>query len=502
MNRLVTPTVRLRRLTAIVVLAGCARTPPPLQDISLPESPAGRALSGWLAAYNAPNADENLQAFVARSYAASELAARPADIIARGHRLWRMNYGHFELLRVDSSSEFSIDAFMRHGLTSAIGKVYVEVDSQPPHGITGVYLVPFMRPPPDLAATARRGDAQLARDLRAYTRALGDAGVLSGVVALYRNGTPLVEQALGMARREPPLANDVETRFELASLSKLFTAVAIAQLVEQGRLRFETTLAEALPSYPNRETATRITIHHLLTHTSGLPDYYRNGKFRQFEASIRSLEDYWPTFAMDSLWGVPGRTFDYSNANYVVLGAIIERLSGMPFERYVERFVFEPAGMTDSCYCVVGAPRRAAPYSRYTSGFGPGRRPEPDQWIEVPAEARRPAAPAGAGIATARDIARFGVALLTHRLISDSTFSRMLEAHVSMEGDGHRGYGFEEYNWFGVRFFGHGGNFWGVMSQVDIYPETGHVVVILSNNDASGGEAVRNWTRRALAGIR
>jgi CubicO group peptidase (beta-lactamase class C family) len=386
-------------------------------------------------------------------------------------------------------------------LTGAIGKVYVEVDSQPPHGITGVYALPFMRPPIDLAVRARLTDGQLAAGLRAYVTRLAEADVLSGAVAVYRNETPLLEQPAGLARRVPPQPNDLATRFELASLSKLFTAVAIAQLVEQGRLQFESTVADVLPEYPNRETAGRITVHHLLTHTSGLPDYYRNGKFRQFERSIRTLEDYWPTFALDSLWGVPGRSFDYSNSNYIVLGQIIERLSGMKFESYVERFIFSPAGMSDTCYCETGAPRRATQYSRYTSGFGPTRRAEPDRWIEVPSEARRPGAPAGGGISTVGDLARFGTALLTNKLVSAATFTRMIEPHTPMGGDGDKGYGFEVYDWFGTRFVGHGGNFWGVMSQIDIYPGTGHVVVVLSNNDASGGEAVRNWTRRVLAGV-
>jgi CubicO group peptidase (beta-lactamase class C family) len=490
-------------LVATILISACARAPRAAPSSSpadsLPVTPAGTALAGWLSSYNGANHD-SLVAFVRRAYAASELQARPPEVVARGQRLWRQNYGRFDFLRVDTSSAHSVDGFVRQGLTGALSKVYVEIDSQPPHGITGVYLLPFAKPPADLVVTARRSDAQLAGELRDYTAKLLDADVLSGAVALYRGATPLLEQGIGLARREPPVPNDLEMRFELASLSKLFTAVAIAQLVENGLLRFETTLGEVLPDYPNRETATRITVHQLLTHTSGLPDFYRNGKIRQIENSIRSLADYYPAFALDSLWGVPGRAFDYSNSNYIVLGAIIERLSKVPFETYVERHIFTPAGMTATCYCEA-APRRATQYSRYTSGFGPTRRAEPDRWIEVPTEARRPGAPAGGGISTARDIARFGSALLTNRLVSAAMFARMTTPYVSMGGEGHKGYGFEVHDWFGTRFVGHGGNFWGVMSQIDIYPATGHIAVVLSNNDASGGEAVRNWTRRALAGV-
>jgi CubicO group peptidase (beta-lactamase class C family) len=322
-----------------------------------------------------------------------------------------------------------------------------------------------------------------------------------GSVQLRRRGSVHFAGAYGLAKREPPVPNGASTRFELASLSKLFTAVAIAQLVEQGKLRFDMTLADALPDYPNRATAAQITIHHLLTHTSGLPDFYRNGKIRQYEASLRSLTDYWPTFAMDSLWSPPGARHDYSNSNYITLGAIVERASGLEFEEYVRRHIFEPAGMRDSCYCESGSEHRATPYSRYTSGFGPSRRPVPERWTEVPTGAKRPGASAGGGISTADDIARFGAAILENKLVSAATKAIMLTPHVRMEG-GHRGYGFEIHDWFGTRIVGHGGNFWGVMSQLDIYPETGHVAVVLSNNDASGGEAVRNWTRRALSGLR
>jgi CubicO group peptidase (beta-lactamase class C family) len=481
-----------------VALTGCVSTAP--APVPLPETPAARALAGWLRTYNADNGD-SLRAFVQRAYAASELAARPAEAIARGHRLWRQNYGTLGFLRVDTATTYAIDGYVRHGLTGALGKVYVEVDSQAPHGITGVYLLPFAHPPADLVTIARKTDPEIVHELREYAARLEAADVLSGTVVLRRNDSTLFEGAFGLARRQPPVRNTLSSRFELASLSKLFTAVAVAQLVERGRLRFETTVAEALPDYPNKQTAGLITVHQLLTHTSGLPDFYRNGKIRQYQSSIRSLTDFWPTFALDSLWFEPGTKYDYSNSNYIVLGVIIERLAGMPFETYVQRFIFDSVGMPQSCFCEPDAPRRATPQSRYTSGFGPTRRAEPDRWIEVASAARMPGAPAGGGLSTGDDLARFGAAVLQHKLLGPSMTQRVLTPYVSMDGDGFKGYGFEIYEWFGTRFVGHGGNFWGVMSQIDIYPQTGHVVVVLSNNDASGGEAVRNWTRRALAGV-
>jgi CubicO group peptidase (beta-lactamase class C family) len=494
-------------LVSVVALAGCQGSrgsPPPAIGAATtipPATAAGRALTEWLVAYNTGHED-SLIAFARRAYAKSELEARPPGAIARGLRLWKQNYGAFHLLRVDTSSARAIDAFVRAELTGAIGKVYVEVDSASPHGITGVWLLPFARPPVDLASRHERTDAEIAADLRDYAADLASKDVFSGTVMVWRHDSAVFSGAYGYARRQPPVANTLDTRFELASLSKLFTAVAIAQLVAGGKLRFESTLAEVLPDYPNRATAARISIHHLLTHTSGLPDFYRNGKIRQYEDSIRSLRDYWVTFAMDSLWSVPGARFDYSNSNFILLGNVIERLSGMPFEEYVQQFIFAPAGMNRTCYCEPGVEGRATPYSRYTSGFGPTRRSVPDRWVEVPSGAKRPGAPSGGGVATAGDIARFGAALLDNRLLSADMTARVLSDQLVPGSGDRRGYGFEIDDWFGTRFVGHGGNFWGVMTQLDIYPATGHVVVVLSNNDASGGEALRNWTRRALAGVR
>ena len=495
--------VRIAVAVAFIIAAAACRSsgaPASATAVALPPTRAAAALSEWLRVYNAGRED-SLIAFARRAYAPSELASRPADVIVHGHRLWRQNYGTFQLLRVDSSSAYAIDGFVRAGATGAIGKVYVEVDSAPPHGITGVWLIPFARPPSELVSRAARDEATIIRELQEYASRLAAADLFSGSIAVRRGDVELLSSSYGLARRDPAEPNTPDMRFELASLSKLFTAVAIAQLVERGKLRFDMTVAEALPAYPNRSTAQRITLHHLLTHTSGLPDYYRNGKIRQYESSLQSLTDYWPAFAMDSLWSTPGQRHDYSNSNYIVLGAIVEHHAGMPFEEYAQRQIFVPAGMTNACYCEPGSPRRATPYSRYTSGFGPSRRPVPDRWIEVPTGARRPGAPAGGGISTADDIARFGSSFLTDKLLSAEMRRRMLMPHVSM-GDGHKGYGFDVHDWFGTRFVGHGGNFWGVMSQVDIYPGTGHVVVVLSNNDASGGEAIRHWTRRAFSGVR
>jgi len=136
----------------------------------LPDTPAAVALRDWLRIYNLGLPD-SARAFAARAYSPTELADRPADVIARGHQLWRMNYGQMRVVRVDSSTPVAIEATVHEAVTEAYGKVFVEVDSTPPHGITGVWLIPFVEPPANAPRVRRSTDLSLAGALGRYTDA-------------------------------------------------------------------------------------------------------------------------------------------------------------------------------------------------------------------------------------------------------------------------------------------------------------------------------------------
>jgi CubicO group peptidase (beta-lactamase class C family) len=236
---------RAARFVALVLVPACAVMPVPGGTATL-ETPAAGALAEWIRIYNLGNTDSS-RAFAARAYAASELADRPAEVIARGHQLWRMNYGQMRVVRVDSSAPFAIEATVHEALTETYGKVFVEVDSSPPRGITGVWLIPFVEAPADAPPSPAMTDQELADALGSYTARLEEHDVLSGAVLVARRGRPVFARAFGMAQRDPPAPNILDTRFELASLSKLFTAVAIAQLVDRGRLAFDTPVSTVLP---------------------------------------------------------------------------------------------------------------------------------------------------------------------------------------------------------------------------------------------------------------
>jgi CubicO group peptidase (beta-lactamase class C family) len=179
----------------------------------------------------------------------------------------------------------------------------------------------------------------------------------SGVLRIRRRGETVVSRAAGYADRANGIANTIDTRFAIASGSKFFTALAVGRLIDAGKLDLETRVAECIPRhFPlySRE----ITVRQLLTHTSGIPDYYDEEKVTDFESfrvavpwcDLSGPKDYLAVFPDEPMKFAPGERFSYSNSGYILLGVVIEELSGLAYRDFVAKEVFETAGMTDSGY--------------------------------------------------------------------------------------------------------------------------------------------------------
>jgi CubicO group peptidase (beta-lactamase class C family) len=489
-------------VATIALLLGCtpvsspAPASPVPSDAALAQTAAGRALASFLAVYNRGRPD-SVAAGIARLYAAASLAQRSAAQRAAGFQLWFRNYGSLTPVRVDSLTQSAAVVTARHGLTGGWGVIYLDVDSLEPHGITGVGLLPFTEPS-DWSTLTVSTERELVADLRALAVRLSRADAFSGVVLLTRGGRPLLEEAFGFADREARRPNTPETRFELASVGKLFTAVAALRLVEAGRLDLEATIGSVLPDLPAPSAG--VTLHQLLTMSSGIPDLFRSPRYWAQRANLRTLSDYWPFFAAAPLEFPPGTAWSYSNSNFLLLGSAVERLSGVPFATAVEQAVFAPAGMTSTSYRSGPAALRARGYTNRRPGGGPGAAPEPDRWYPAGEEADSGSgSPAGGGVSTAADLTRFALALQSGKLLGPELTRRAMTGYIATEYGGKDGYGLETRNWNGVRIVGHGGGFTGVSNQVDIYPDLGYVLVVLGNSDASGTEALANRLRGLLA---
>ena len=202
-------------------------------------------------------------------------------------------------------------------------------------------------PIPADAEGPRKSPEEFAKELDRKFEELTKKDQFSGAAMIAKDGKPIWQKAYGMQDREQKTPADLETSFRLGSMNKMFTAIAIAQLVEAGKLRFTDKLIDVLPDYPNKENARQITVHHLLTHTSGLGDIF-GPKFFATKDSLRDLADYLPLFVEQPLRFTPGAKWSYSNAGFITLGLIIEKLSGQSYYDYVQQHIYAPAGMTRS----------------------------------------------------------------------------------------------------------------------------------------------------------
>lgn len=252
----------------------------------------------------------------------------------------------------------------------------------------------------------------------------------SGVVYLTKGDEVLFERAYGFAIRSESIRNKVNTRFQMASGCKVFTSVAICQLVERGELGFDTLLSECIDvAFPNY--APDITIHHLLTHSSGITSYFEEDVDPDYEAlwqdqpmyKVRGPRDFLPLFQCKSMKFSPGERFDYNDGGYILLGLVIESVTGMNFSAYLREKVFEPAGMEDSGYFSTDQlPERTA-YAYIKKADGTWR----TNFFAVPIVG----APDGGAYTTAPDMTRFWRALTGKGLLNGETTELLLEVQIA-----------------------------------------------------------------------
>lgn len=324
--------------------------------------------------------------------------------------------------------------------------------------------------------------ANIKSELETYFDNLSKDDKFSGAVLVAKDGEPIFKKAYGLANRNTKAENNTETKFNLASMNKMFTSVAVAQLAERGKLSFEDTIGKHLPDYPNKAVADKVTIHQLLTHTSGM-GIYQNEKFFAQIDQIKTIADLLPFYVNEPLAFEPGTKWEYSNSGYAVLGLIIEKVSGQNYFDYVRENIFKPAGMknTDSYEKTANVPNLAVGYMK----MGANNQPDPNAPI-TDNSAFRPmkGSSAGGGYSTVGDLLKFSEALQKHKLLSKKFTDIITTGKFDVGGPlGKYAYGFGDKIFGGKHIIGHNGGNPGIAANLDIFPELGYTAIILSNFD-------------------
>jgi CubicO group peptidase (beta-lactamase class C family) len=311
------------------------------------------------------------------------------------------------------------------------------------------------------------------------------ADVFSGVVLLAKDGRVLFDKAYGEADKDFGVPNRTDTKFGLASLNKMFTSVAVAQLVGQGRLSYEDALSKFMPEFPSREAAGKIKIKHLLTHTSGLGDY----SVRASREGARTVDEFLKLAKDDKLAFGPGTDQAYSNTAFIVLGKVIEKVTGQSYYDYVRRNVYQRAGMinTDAYDLDLVNKNLAVGYEKGYSDAGVVFR---NNTCEVGY-----GGPAGGGFSTAEDLLRFTVALRAGKLVGRNYVQTILSPKPELKSPTY-GYGFNILN--GIA--GHSGGDTGVNTNLEMFLDDGYTIVVLSNYGGAMRQVNTKMRELLLAG--
>ncbi|HEY5799407.1 MAG TPA: serine hydrolase [Burkholderiaceae bacterium] len=324
---------------------------------------------------------------------------------------------------------------------------------------------------PAFAQQAPADAAQLAARIDAGIASYYKAGEPGASVIVTRDGKTLFRKGYGMADIEGGAAMDPALMLRIGSMTKQFTAVAILMLAEQGKLKLDDDIAVHLPGYPTR--GEKITIEHLLTHTSGIASYTASPTFAANRHLDISVPDLIASFRDQPLDFKPGARWAYNNSGYILLGAIIEKLSGMPYAGFIQQRILDPLGMRNTGY--ENAQKGVLPRAKgYAQGDG--------KIVPSTPVATNKTYAAGALVSTVDDLARWDAAISAGKLLSAESWKRAFTAYKLADGrSANYGYGWEIGKVQGVDMAAHGGAVNGFSTYAIRIPAERVYVAVLSN---------------------
>ena len=361
-------------------------------------------------------------------------------------------FGHLILVDVSSSAPTEIRFTLQSESKEAWLDINLGVEADPPHRIKFMGIRPGSRPAShegkDKGGARPQQDKRLKgapssakkpsdadpTELHKMISAKTEAGEFSGVVLVAKNGRPLFHRAYGYASKRFKVPNVLDTKFNLGSINKSFTTVAITQLEEQGKLSLEDPIGKYLDIFPS-DIAEKVTIRHLLNMRSGWGDFWGNESYLARFSRLRTVSDYMEFIKDMPLDFEPGSNFQHSNTGFDVAGAIIEKVTGTDYFTFVKKNIYDPAGMTDSNSYHKDGPveNLAVGYTNMNRNDSHGTGYRWENTYMMPPRGT----PAGGGYSTSEDLLRYDRALRNNRLLSEPYTDYMFNRFEGRLGDPH-----------------------------------------------------------------
>ncbi len=468
--------MRLPKLSFLLLLVSgiCAA------QVQLPDTPAAHQCAAWLEAFNRGDR-EAYKDFLQKNF--------PSRVERlEQHLAFRQQTGGFDLRKVEESTATKLVALVQGRISDQFGRLTLEVEAAEPHHILSMELATTERPAE--FALPHLSESELTAAVRKKLEQDAAADRFAGAVLIAKNGKPIFAEAYGLADREHKIPNTLKTRFRIGSMNKMFTAVAILQMVQAGKLGLNDPLGKYLTDYPNKDVAA-VTIHQLLTHTGGTGDIF-GPEFDAHRLELKTLQHYVKLYGDRRLAFDPGSRWEYSNYGFILLGLVIEKISDGSYYDYVREHIYKPAGMA-----LTGSDPEDQPVSDRSIGYtrpaaGSAWRPNVDT---LPYRGSS----AGGGYSTVEDLLKFATALQQNELLN-AHYTELLTTGQVDTPNGRYAYGFGDHTINGTRCFGHSGGAPGMNGDLEICPGPGYVVVVLANIDPLAANAESDFITNRLPG--
>jgi D-alanyl-D-alanine carboxypeptidase len=450
------------------------------KTVDAPKTPAGEQLSAWLAAFNSgarAQMEEVLGRFKDRG-----------DREVNGMLGFRQRTGGFDLKKIEESAPLRISGLMQERDSDQFARFTMDVEAEAPHKITRFDLNAIPRPVE--FPVERMGQSDLLAALRGKLEKDSAADKFAGAVIVAKDGKIIFKGAYGMADREKKIPNTLETKFRIGSMNKMFTAASILQLVQAGKIALNDPLGKYVTDYPNKELASKVTIQHLLTHTGGTGDIF-GPEFDTHRKDLKTLQDYVNLYGKRGLEFEPGSRWEYSNYGFLLLGVVVERVSGKSYYDYVNENIYGSAGMTSSGSLTEdqSVANRSIGYTHFG---GSELRPNTDT---LPYRGTS----AGGGYSTVEDLLKFANAVNSHKLLDAKNTDLLTTGKVNTARGVKYAFGFmDDDTDASMRHFGHGGGAPGMNGELEIYPQAGYVIAVLSNLDPPAASRISDFVCNRL----
>lgn len=439
---------------------------------------AGKVIEAYVNAFN--SGEVAMRNFLTDNISNTSLEQRSVEARLSIYKQMRDNMVELTLQQIQESTNTSITARM-HTKKDEWFLFTFELEQVPPHKIIGIRIENTDEP--ELNTAPKVKEIVALQSIAQFLDEKVKKDEFSGAVLIAKDGKPIFRRAYGMANKEFKVINKIDTKFNLGSINKIFTTIAIGKLYEQGKISLSDPIINFISYYPNKTAAQKVTIRHLLDMTSGIGDFFGKRFENTPKDKFRTIDDFLPMFENDSLRFEPGSQRQYSNGGYIILGAIIEKVSGESYYNYVREHIFKPAGMlnTESYEADIPVPNLAEGYTRKETD-----KPWRKNIYTRPARGSS----AGGGYSTAEDLLKFTIALEKKTFFKNPETWETLMGGPSVQ---------KSHRQNGLGIFGGAP---GINSGIETNIGKGYSAIVMSNYDPPTAEDVLKKIRGILKNVR